>query len=129
VKKKTLLSEVRKMQKIAGLLKEDDFDLSDTPAFGPMRKKFLNFALNLDPRVKDDQLVLTAAKYAGESNDPDEFLMVLADVLGSGHQDFDAFDGVFAQSDIENAARQAGLPEEFVEAIMDNPYVSRLELG
>lgn len=33
MKKKTQLDEVRRLQKIAGLLKEDDIDLSNTPDF------------------------------------------------------------------------------------------------
>lgn len=35
MKKKTLLSEVQQLQKIAGLLKEEDLNLSDAPSFGP----------------------------------------------------------------------------------------------
>lgn len=38
--KSSLISEVRKLQKIAGLLKEDTFDLSDTPEFSSEKKVF-----------------------------------------------------------------------------------------
>jgi len=57
---KKLLYEVKKLQKIAGLLKEDDFDLSDTPEFRVNYEDDYNFIEWLGQRELEDTVAGSA---------------------------------------------------------------------
>ena len=61
MKKKTQLDEVRRLQKIAGLLKEDDIDLSNTPRFRREGEEdmLLAFLDNIQDAAKYEKLGFT----------------------------------------------------------------------
>ena len=62
MKKKTQLDEVRRLQKIAGLLKEDDIDLSNTPSFRQEEggeNRLLAFLDNIQDAAKYEKLGFT----------------------------------------------------------------------
>lgn len=48
MKKRALINEVRQLQKIAGILKEEDLELSDTPQFASIPKTVEEFLDNED---------------------------------------------------------------------------------
>lgn len=126
---RTLVNEIRQLQKIAGLLKEDDIDLSDTPKFANLKSKLITFVKLLYPEAINDELILKSISHVVETNDVNDLLIIMADVLGDGSDDPDAFDGVFSRSDIESAVDQADLPDEIANDIVNSHYVTRLELG
>lgn len=129
MKKRTLINEVRQLQKIAGLLKEDDLDLADTPTFSSLKKQLTDFVELLHPPSVNDELFQIAIDHAVKTESIDEILLMMADTLGSGADDPYALDGVFTKGDIESAAIQAKLSSEIIDDIMDSEYVERLEAG
>lgn len=134
MKKKTLLSEVRQLQKIAGILKENNeanspeerLESMVAPEKLELAMKFLRFCDELGVNTGDD-LILSAIKTSAENNDPDELLTIMADTMGTG--DPEPFDGVFALSDIESAIRYSGLPDDIYHMITDDDRIRHLELG
>jgi hypothetical protein len=148
--KKNLINEVRQLQKIAGILKEDqsqiprlDTDpggenwpeerlesmLKNNPEALDLSLKFLRFVEELYPEVIGDELILKAISYSALQKDPNELLSIMADTIGEGSDDPDPFDGVFAYSDIENAAKYSGLPQDIADLITDDDRIRNLELG
>ena len=93
---------------------------------GDLVSKLTMFSKALGADIADP-LIQHAIKTSAESNDPNELLTIMADTMGTG--DPDPFDGVFAQSDIENAIRSSKLPQDIGDMITDDDRIRNLELG
>jgi predicted P-loop ATPase len=124
VENRIALTETRRMQKLAGIIKENFGDLSKQG----LDAQLVDFCKELGANT-EDELIQLAIKTSAERNDPDELLTILADTMGGGEGDPDPFDGVFTFSDIENAIVNAGLSKDMYDMITDDDRIKNLEVG
>ena len=131
------INEIRRMQQLAGLIKENQdpgmdkfpeerLEVMVSPDKLPLALNFLQFCEELGVNIADE-LILQAIKSSTESNDPNELLTIMADTMGNGEPD--PFDGVFSYSDIENAIKYSRLPGDIANMITDDDRIRSLERG
>jgi len=145
--KKQFITEAARLQKLAGIITETEpfyNDGEDTSLSGYERLhakvdnldrntqinayQLLDFVANLGGNT-EDSMIIDAIFYTVEGNDADELIAVLADTMGGGVGDPDAFDGVLTYSDVEQALEGNEMSDDLKNQILDNNQIRRLERG
>ncbi len=114
MKKQIISEEFKRMQKLAGILTENQ-----KPDYVSMMV-FLE-GLGVDPK---DPLFALAIK----TGDIYEAISLLVDTAGNGDEE-NPFDGVYTQSDFRNAAEEAQFSQEMIADILDMDEIQNLEKG
>ena len=138
--KKQFITEVARMQKLAGILKENQGPSGYEMLYAKVDNldrniqvnayQLLDFVNNLGGNTEDD-MIIDAIFYAAQNNNADELISILADTMGMGGGSNDplAFDGVFTYSDIQQALNGNEMDNDLKSQILDNDQIRNLERG
>jgi hypothetical protein len=102
MKKNTYINEVRELQKIAGLLKEDEFDLSDNPLKSKKRYKKVLVDLLADECKEFLEYHFDDWKYAFIDAEPNDEIQAVYDKLS---------DSLAVDEDFEDMMEEDIFPE------------------
>ena len=138
--KKQFITEAARMQKLAGILKENQGPSGYERLYAKVDNldrniqvnayQLLDFVNNLGGNTEDD-MIIDAIFYAAQNNNTDELISILADTMGMGGGANDplAFDGVFTYSDIQQALNGNEMDNDLKSQILDNDQIRNLERG